>query len=142
MNIRYKRIPSACKEPLVRANPTDAGMDLLAAEDRTIAPLSRATISTGIFMEIPEGYYGRIAPRSGLAHKYGVDVLAGVVDSSYRGEIRVILYNTDAEEAFQVRTGDKIAQIIIEKHYNFDFVEVEELSDTPRGSGGFGSTGR
>lgn len=142
MEIRFKRTPSACKEPLVRANPTDAGMDLLASEDRTIPPLSRVIVGTGIFMEIPDGYYGRIAPRSGLAHKYGIDVLAGVVDSSYRGEIRVILYNTDKDESFQVRSGDKIAQMIIEKHYNFQFVEVDELSDTTRGSGGFGSTGR
>lgn len=140
--IRYTRTPSARKEPLVRANPTDAGMDLLASEDKVIPPLSRAVVSTGISMEIPPGYYGRIAPRSGLALRYGIDVLAGVVDSSYRGEIRVILFNTDKEEIFSVRQGDKIAQMIIEKHYNFEFVEVEELSSTERGAGGFGSTGR
>ena len=93
-------------------------------------------------MEIPEGYYGRIAPRSGLAHKNGIDVLAGVVDSSYRGEIRVILYNTDKEETLQVRSGDRIAQMIVERHYNFEFVEVEDLSVTERGEGGFGSTGK
>lgn len=142
MQIRYTRTPYACKEPLVRANPTDAGMDLLASEDKVIPPLSRAVVSTGISMEIPEGYYGKIAPRSGLALKYGIDVLAGVVDSPYRGEIRVILFNTDKEETFNIRQGDKIAQIIIEKHYNFDFVEVDELSHTERGAGGFGSTGR
>lgn len=142
MEIRFTRTPSACKEPLIRANPTDAGMDLLAAEDRVVLPMSRAVVSTGISMEIPPGYYGRIAPRSGLALKYGIDVLAGVVDSSYRGEIRVILFNTDKEETFVIRQGDKIAQMIIERHYNFDFVETEELSSTERGSGGFGSTGR
>jgi dUTP pyrophosphatase len=142
MEIRYTRNPSACKEPLTRANPTDAGMDLAASEDKSIPPLSRAIISTGISIEIPAGYYGRIAPRSGLALKYGIDVLAGVVDSSYRGEIKVILYNTDKEEIFSVRQGDKIAQMIIEKHYNFDLLETEDLSSTERGSGGFGSTGR
>ena len=97
---------------------------------------------TGVFMEIPEGYYGRIAPRSGLAHNHGIDVLAGVVDSSYRGEIRVVLFNTDKEEPFQIQAGDRIAQIIIEKHYNFEFVEVEDLSETARGADGFGSTGK
>lgn len=142
MTINYTRSAFACKEPLKRANTTDAGMDLISAEDKTIPPLCRATISTGVSLEIPEGYYGRIAPRSGLAHKYGINILAGVVDSSYRGEIRVILHNTDKDEAFNVRNGDKIAQIIIEKHYNFEFVEVEELSSSERGAGGFGSTGR
>lgn len=93
-------------------------------------------------MEIPEGYYGRIAPRSGLAHNHGIDVLAGVVDSSYRGEIRIVLYNTDKEEPFQVRSGDRIAQIIFEKHYDFEFIEVDDLSKTNRGEGGFGSTGK
>lgn len=142
MNIRYTRTPSASKEPLRRANPTDAGMDLVAAEDKTLPPLSRATISTGIAIEIPDGYYGRIAPRSGLANNHGIDVLAGVIDSGYRGEVRVILYNTDKDQHFQVQRGDKIAQMIIERHYNFDTVEVEDLSATPRGEGGFGSTGR
>lgn len=107
-----------------------------------LPPLTRATMPTGIAIEIPEGYYGRIAPRSGLAHNHGIDVLAGVVDSGYRGEIKVILYNTDKDHDFQIRQGDKIAQMIIERHYNFELVEVEDLSPTPRGEGGFGSTGR
>jgi dUTP pyrophosphatase len=141
LNIRFTRSPSASKTPLHRANPTDAGADLAASEDKTIPPLSRSTIRTGLAVEIPEGYYGRIAPRSGLAHNHGIDVLAGVVDSSYRGEIRVVLYNTDKEEPFQVGAGDRIAQLIIEKHYNFEFVEVEDLSQTDRGASGFGSTG-
>lgn len=141
MKIRFTRNPSASKDPFARANPADAGADLAAAEDRSIAPLSRATIRTGLAVEIPEGYYGRIAPRSGLAHNHGIDVLAGVVDSCYRGEIRVVLYNTDKEEPFQVRSGDRIAQLIVEKHYNFEFVEVDDLSATERGEGGFGSTG-
>lgn len=142
MNIRYTRTASASKEPLRRANPTDAGMDLVASEDAILPPLSRATIPTGIAVEIPEGYYGRVAPRSGLAHNHGIDVLAGVVDSGYRGEVKVILYNTDKDHRFQVRRGDRIAQMIIERHYNFDPVEVEDLSATPRGEGGFGSSGR
>jgi len=125
-----------------RANPTDAGADIYSIEQCIIQPLERKAISTGIRMEIPEGYYARIAPRSGLAVKNGIDILAGVVDSSYRGEIKVVLYNSDKSNSFFVNPGDRIAQLIIEKHYNFDLIEVvEELSDTDRGSGGFGSTG-
>jgi dUTP pyrophosphatase len=142
LNVRFTRTASASKNPFAKSNPTDAGADLAAAEDRSIPPLSRATIRTGLAMEIPEGYYGRIAPRSGLAHNHGIDVLAGVVDSSYRGEIRIVLYNTDKEEPFQVRSGDRIAQIIFEKHYDFEFIEVDDLSKTDRGEGGFGSTGK
>jgi len=139
--IRYTRTPSASKVPLRRAHPSDAGADLTASEAVVVPPLSRALVPTGLSLEIPEGYYGRIAPRSGLAHKYGIDVMAGVIDSTYRGEIKVVLYNSDREEFFRVNQGDKIAQIIIEKHYNFEFVETEELTPTPRGEGGFGSTG-
>lgn len=142
MKIRYTRGPSAPKDSLVRANPSDAGIDIRAAEDANIPPLGRATVSTGLCLEIPEGHYGRVAPRSGLAHKHGIDVLAGVVDSSYRGEIKVVLHNTDKEESFRVSRGDRIAQLIIERHYNLEFVEVDDLTTTDRGSGGFGSSGR
>lgn len=143
IKIRYARTtPAASKSPLRRANRTDAGADLVAAEDKSIPPLSRATVSTGVSLEIPDGYYGRVAPRSGLAHKNGIDVLAGVVDSSYRGEVRVILFNTDREETFHVRAGDRIAQLIVERHYNFEFVEAESLTQTDRGEMGFGSTGK
>lgn len=141
MKVRYTRSPSAPKEPFVRANPSDAGIDLRAAEEANIPPLGRATISTGICLEIPEGHYGRVAPRSGLAHRHGIDVLAGVVDSSYRGEVKVVLHNTDKHESFHVSPGDRMAQLIIERHYNPEFVEVEDLTQTDRGSGGFGSTG-
>lgn len=141
MEVRYTRTPSAPKEPFSRANPSDAGIDIRASEDAVVPPLGRATVSTGVSLEIPEGHYGRVAPRSGLAHRNGIDVLAGVVDSSYRGELKVVLHNTDAHEAFQVSSGDRIAQLIIERHYNFNFVEVQELGSTERGSGGFGSSG-
>jgi len=123
-----------------RNNDTDAGADLYAVDEVTIAPQSRAIVSTGISLEIPEGFYGRIAPRSGLAAKYGIDVLAGVCDSGYRGEIKVVLINTDKEKSFEVTYGDKIAQLIIEQHFNFDFIE-EELSVSIRGENGFGSSG-
>lgn len=141
MKVRYTRNPSAPKEPFSRANPSDAGIDIRASEEASIPPLCRATVPTGVSLEIPEGYYGRIAPRSGLAHKHGLDVLAGVVDSSYRGEVKVVLHNTDPYQSFHVSPGDRIAQLIIEKHYNMDFVEVENLASTDRGSGGFGSSG-
>lgn len=123
-----------------RNNHTDAGADLYAVEQIEIPPLSRRIVSTGICVEIPEGFYGRIAPRSGLAVKNGIDVLAGVCDSSYRGEIKVVLYNTDTEKSFPITFGDKIAQMIIEQHFNFDLEEVEELSSTIRGNNGFGSS--
>jgi dUTP pyrophosphatase len=93
-------------------------------------------------MEIPDGYYGRIAPRSGWALKYGVDTLAGVIDSDYRGEVGVILYNTDKEIPFNIKMGDRIAQIVFEKYYTFDIEVSDEISKTSRGDGGFGSTGK
>lgn len=142
MIIKINKLNLEAKIPK-RANPTDAGADLCSLEKHAIQPLERKIIATGIKLEIPDGYYGRIAPRSGLAVKNGIDVLAGVVDSSYRGEIKVVLYNSDKGNTFFIEPGDRIAQLIIEKHYNFDLVEVvEELSDTDRGEGGFGSTGK
>jgi len=124
-----------------KANPDDAGYDLMASENCHIPPLTRKLVRTGISVAIPEGLYGRIAPRSGLALKHGIDVLAGVVDSGYRGEIGVILYNTDKDNAFSVHVGDRIAQLIIEKHHMFDFIEVSKLPTTIRSNKGFGSSG-
>ena len=124
-----------------RAHINDAGADLYSIEDIVIPPSSRATIKTGISIEIPTGFYGRVAPRSGLAAKYGIDILAGVVDSTYRGEILVIMLNTDTSNSFKVSCGDRIAQLIVQQHQNYYFIESEELSSTDRGSGGFGSSG-
>ena len=137
--MRFKKINAEAKDPY-RANPTDAGADLCSVENVIIGPLERKIISTGIAIEIPMGYYGRVAPRSGLAAKYGIDVLAGVIDSGYRGEIKVILFNS-GNENFEVKIGDRIAQLIIEHHFNFEFQQVSDLSDTDRGEDGFGSTG-
>jgi dUTP pyrophosphatase len=139
MNIKVKKTHILAQIP-TRSNPTDAGADLRSIEDCIVEPQERKVISTGICLEIPEGYYGRIAPRSGLAANRGMDVLAGVVDSSYRGEIKVVLYNSDKKIPFHIEGGDRIAQIIIEDHFNLEF-EESELSDTERGAGGFGSTG-
>jgi dUTP pyrophosphatase len=139
-HIKVKKLDGKAKVP-TRAHMNDAGMDLCSTEKLVILPHTRSIISTGICIEIPEGYYGRVAPRSGLAAKNGIDVFAGVVDSSYRGEIKVILYNSDKQHPFIINEGDRIAQLIIEKHYNFLVEEYSDLSDTARGSGGFGSTG-
>ena len=140
MILKIKKLDPKAIIP-TRANPTDAGADLYALEDIRIQPNSRALVRTGISLEVPESYYARIAPRSGLAYKSGIDVLAGVVDSSYRGEVGVILLNTDNQKIFNIRAGDRIAQLIIEAHYNMTIKEVDSLSDTTRGDGGFGSTG-
>jgi dUTP pyrophosphatase len=118
-----------------------AGYDLFACEDKIIPPQERSLVSTGIAIEIPIGLYGRIAPRSGLALKNGIDVMAGVVDSDYRGTIGIILYNTDKEKSFEIKTGDRIAQIIFEKCHYFNLTENEDLSSSERMNSGFGSTG-
>ena len=138
MNI--KKLHIHAKVP-TRANPNDAGADLYSIESVVIPPLSRGVVKTGLALEIPVSYYGRVAPRSGLAAKHGIDVLAGVIDSSYRGEIGVVLLNTDSSNSFTVNVGDRIAQLIIESHYNPVFVEVLDLLETNRGEGGFGSSG-
>jgi len=118
-----------------------AGYDLYAAEDAVVVCGTRKLIKTNISMEITPGYYGRIAPRSGLAYKNGIDVLAGVIDSDYRGDIGVILYNTDKNIDFTVKNGDRIAQIIFEACYIATLNNVENLDNTLRQASGFGSTG-
>ena len=138
-----------------RQKTGDAGYDLYATESVKIKPMSRALVSTGLSIEVPQGYYARIAPRSGLAVKNGIDVLAGVVDSSYRGEVKVVLMNLNIDLAsmmgltpniagstfdFNIKAGDRIAQLIIEKYHAVDWQEATQLSSSAR-TGGFGSTG-
>lgn len=123
-----------------RANPFDAGYDLYAADSYTVEPGKRQLIKTGISVAIPEGYYGRVAPRSGLAYKHGIDVLAGVIDATYRGDIGVILQNLGNAE-FKIAIGDRVAQLIIERCYEAEWELTDKLPDTVRGAGGFGSTG-
>jgi dUTP pyrophosphatase len=118
-----------------------AGYDLYAAEDAVVVCGTRKLIKTNVSMEITPGYYGRIAPRSGLAYKNGIDVLAGVIDSDYRGDIGVILYNTDKYIDFNVKKGDRIAQIIFEACYTATLNNADNLDNTLRQAGGFGSTG-
>lgn len=131
----------------VYANPGDAGCDLIASESATIAPGGgRALIGTGLTMAIPDGYAGFVQPRSGLALRHGVTCLnsPGLIDAGYRGEIRVLLINTDPTEAFVVEPGDRIAQLVIQRveSASFEVVAHDDLPGTVRGDGGFGSTGR
>ncbi len=117
----------------------DAAFDLYSIEDYTLEPWERKLFKTNIALAIPVGWYGRIAPRSGLAYKHGIDVLWWVIDSAYRGDIWVILYNT-SKEAFAIEAGFRIAQMIIEKCAQCEREVVEELGDTQRGDKWFGST--
>ena len=121
-----------------------AGMDLRAnlTETITLNPLERAIVKTGLFIELPIGYEAQVRPRSGLAAKKGITVLnsPGTVDADYRGEIGVILVNL-SNETFVIESGERIAQLVIAKHERSEWIEVQELSETSRGEGGFGSTG-
>jgi dUTP pyrophosphatase len=126
------------------AREGDAGIDLLAREDATLAPAGgRALVPTGIAIALPGGTAGFVQPRSGLALKHGVTVLnsPGLVDSGYRGELRVVLVNLDPVETFEIRRGDRIAQLVIQRVEHAVLVSVDELPDTSRGGDGFGSTG-
>ncbi len=123
-----------------RGSSHAAGLDLHSIEDVTLAPQQRALITTGLAVSIPAGFYGRVAPRSGLATKQGLDVMAGVIDADYRGEIRCLLYNA-GDEAIFLAAQTKICQLIIEKIITPTAVWADEISETDRGSGGFGSTG-
>ncbi|AQQ04185.1 MULTISPECIES: dUTP diphosphatase [Stappiaceae] len=122
-----------------------AGLDLLAAVDGkiTLAPGARALVPTGLAMALPAGFEAQVRPRSGLAAKHGVTVLntPGTIDADYRGEVKVILINL-GDDPFEISRGDRIAQMVIAPVLQADIVEVEVLSETERGSGGFGSTGR
>lgn len=124
-----------------RGSPQAAGYDLYSTESYNLRPNERKLFKTGLSMAIPSEMYGRIAPRSGLAYKKGIDVMAGVIDADYRGEIGVILINLGQED-HSVVVGDKIAQIIFEFYNPVDFVETNNLNNTDRGEGGFGSTDR
>jgi dUTP pyrophosphatase len=140
--VNVKRLSSTAKLP-TRGSDFSAGYDLYASleTDVVIYAETRELISTNIALEIPTGYAGIIKPRSGLALRFGIDVLAGVIDSDYRGPVGVILHNEDGDVPFTVSCGDRIAQIVFIEHGFAEMVEVEDFSDTERGSDGFGSTG-
>ena len=125
------------------AKPGDAGLDLRSTEDVVIEPGQRALIGTGIALAIPQGYAGFVQPRSGLAIKQGMTLVntPGLIDSGYRGEIRIIALNTDKEHAIAIKRGDRIAQLVIQEVPAVELVEVEELSSSERADTGFGSSG-
>jgi dUTP pyrophosphatase len=144
VQLRFKRLSADARTP-TRANVDDAGLDLYAAEQATIAPAGgRAGVGTGIAVEIPAGHAGLVLPRSGLAAKHGIALAnaPGLIDSGYRGELRVLLLNTDPSEPFEVAPGDRIGQLVIVAVATAEPVEAEDLEDSERGSGGFGSSGR
>jgi dUTP diphosphatase len=127
-----------------RAHAGDAGVDLRATIDLTLKPGERAIVPTGIAIAIPEGHAGLVQPRSGLAAKHGIGVVnaPGLIDSGYRGEIKVIAINLDPSDPFEIRRGDKIAQLVIYPVPETTWIAVDELPATERGDSGFGSTGR
>jgi dUTP pyrophosphatase len=126
------------------AHPGDAGADLRAAADVVLPPGGRATVGTGIAIAVPDGYAAFVHPRSGLAARHGITLVnaPGTVDTGYRGEVRVVLLNTDPSEPFTVHRGDRIAQLVVQPVTRVSFLDAAELPPTPRGEGGFGSTGR
>ena len=127
------------------AKPGDAGLDLLSSVDVTLAPGGgRSLVPTGLAVAIPEGYAGFVQPRSGLAAKHGVTCLntPGLIDSGYRGELKVLLVNTDPSEAFEIRRGERIAQLVVQAVEHVTLREVDALEESERGEGGFGHTGR
>jgi dUTP pyrophosphatase len=125
------------------AHPGDAGADLYAREDVTLAPGERRLVPTGIALALPEGYVALVHPRSGLAHRSGLSIVnaPGTIDAGYRGEVQVCLVNLDPATPIELRRGDRIAQLVIQQFATAAFVEVGDLPDSSRGAGGYGSTG-
>ncbi|HRN29311.1 MAG TPA: dUTP diphosphatase, partial [Terrimesophilobacter sp.] len=125
------------------ALPGDAGADIRSAHDLVLQPGERATVGTGTAIALPEGFVAFVVPRSGLASKHGITIVnsPGTVDAGYRGELRVTLLNTDAREPYAISAGDRIAQLVIMPVSRAQFVAVESLTDSDRGTAGFGSTG-
>ena len=121
----------------------DAGMDMRATESVTLQPFERAMVPTGVAIALPEGYAGFVLPRSGLASKHGISIVnaPGLIDSNYRGELKVVMVNTDPHDAFTIEAGDRVAQLVVMPVPAVTFVESDTLSETVRGEGGFGSSG-
>ena len=143
IKMKVKRITTTARIP-TKAHSGDAGWDLYAdnEQDIHIEFGKRAMVPTSVALQIPEGYYGRIADRSGLASKCGIHTLGGVVDSTYTGELKVILANLGCDEGFIVKRGDRIAQIVVTKIFEGDITEADNLNETDRGENGFGSSGQ
>jgi dUTP pyrophosphatase len=143
VELRVQRLREGARLPR-QAHEGDAGLDLYAAEPATLAPGERRTVATGIAVEIPAGYAGLVLPRSGLAARHGIALVnaPGLIDSGYRGELRVLLLNTDRAEAFEISPGDRIAQLMLSPVAEVEPVAVDGLATSARGDGGFGSSGR
>ncbi|MCX5787697.1 MAG: dUTP diphosphatase [Elusimicrobia bacterium] len=143
IEVKVQRLDPAV--PLPRyAHEGDAGVDLYAARDLTVGPGARVLVPTGLKMAIPRGYEGQVRPKSGLALKHGITVLntPGTVDAPYRGEVGVIVINHDPVAAYEIKKGEKIAQMVFSRVECASLCEVQELDSTPRGAGGYGSTGK
>ncbi|OSX59285.1 hypothetical protein POSPLADRAFT_1150677 [Postia placenta MAD-698-R-SB12] len=138
-NLLIKRLSNRARLP-TRGSPLAAGYDLYSAENKLIPARGKALIDTQLSIAVPDGTYGRVAPRSGLASKFMIDCGAGVIDGDYRGTVFVLLFNL-SDEDFQVEEGDRIAQLILERIVTPEVLEVDDLDETVRGAGGFGSTG-
>ncbi|XP_066541343.1 deoxyuridine 5'-triphosphate nucleotidohydrolase-like isoform X2 [Hoplias malabaricus] len=138
--LRFAKLSEHATTPS-RGSSKAAGYDLYSAYDYSIASMDKVVVKTDIQIAVPPGCYGRVAPRSGLAAKHFIDVGAGVVDEDYRGNLGVVLFNF-SKETFEVKKGDRVAQLVCERICYPDLVELETLDETERGSGGFGSTGR
>ncbi|MBO0721554.1 MAG: dUTP diphosphatase [Blastocatellia bacterium] len=140
LRIQVKRLSEGARLP-VHATDWAAGADLCCAEAFSLQAGERRLVPTGIALEIPRGYYGRVAPRSGLAVRHGIDTLAGIIDSDFRGELKVALINL-GEQPVNFAAGERIAQLIIERAASCAYTWSDELSTTERADGGFGSTGK
>ena len=140
--IRFQKLNPQASLP-VQAHPGDAGMDLRACEHVTLAPGARALVRTGLAVEIPEGLEGQVRPRSGLALKHGLSIVnaPGLIDAAYRGELKVILLNTDPDHDYEVHRGDRIAQLVVQRVESVAWQVVDALDGIDRG-GGFGHSGR
>ncbi len=138
-SLRFRRLDERARLP-TRGSLFAAGLDLYSVEAMTLAPGERAAVRTGLSVAIPHGFYGRVAPRSGLAVEHGLDVLAGVIDSDYRGEVKCALIN-HGSEPLRIEVGQRIAQLIIEAIATPRPAWADDLDETSRGAGGFGSTG-
>jgi dUTP pyrophosphatase len=143
VTLPFTRLSDAARPP-ERAHAGDAGYDLRAAERARLAPGERASVGTGIALAIPDGHAGLVLPRSGLAARHGIALVnaPGLIDPGYRGEVRVLLLNTDREATFDIAPGDRIAQLVLVRFDAPELVELPSLDETARGAGGFGSTGR
>ncbi len=140
MKLKIKRLNNDAKPPAY-AKEGDAGLDLFSAEDYTLAPKTRHLFKMGFAMEIERGYVALDWDKSGLAYKKGIKTMGGVIEHTYRGELGIILYNT-SDEPFEVKKGDKVAQLLFQPIARAEVEETATLSETVRGTGGFGSTGR